>query len=142
MSTIKANYLLDASGGNTAQVNGITPTSSDGVLSLFNATGSAPVFACRAWANIDVSTGSPVLRAGGNVSSLTDVATGTVRVNFVTALEDANYAAITMCGLGTSNSGVRFNQSLNFLTTSVDVNMTSDARAGADGPQFHVAVFR
>ena len=25
MSTLKANYILDAAGGNTAQINGITP---------------------------------------------------------------------------------------------------------------------
>ena len=167
MSTIKANNIFDSAGGNTAKVNGVTPLGSENIASQaqaeagtsnttvmtplradqhvnarFSITDTAPVYACRCWANMDLSSGTPVLRASGNVSSLTDVATGVVRVNFATAMVDANYAAITMCGTGAQNSGVRFNQALNRLTTSVDVNMTSDARAGADGAEFHVAIFR
>lgn len=91
MSTIRANAILDASGGNTATINGITPIDATGVLSTFNAAGSAPVYACRAWVNFN-GTGTVAIRASGNVSSITDNGTGDYTINFATAMPDANYA--------------------------------------------------
>ena len=58
----------------------------------FNASGSAPVFACRAWVNFD-GTGTVAIRASGNVSSVTRNAEGDYTVNFTTAMPDANYSA-------------------------------------------------
>ena len=60
-------------------------------LSLFNASGSAPVYACRAWVNFN-GTGTVAINASGNVSSITDNGTGDYSVNFTTAMPDANYA--------------------------------------------------
>lgn len=60
-------------------------------LSLFNASGSAPVYACRAWVNF---AGNGVIRASGNVSSISVNGTGNYTVNFSTAMPDANYAAV------------------------------------------------
>jgi hypothetical protein len=57
----------------------------------FNASGSAPVYACRAWVNFD-GTGTVAIRASGNVSSITDNGTGDYTVNFTTAMSDANYS--------------------------------------------------
>ena len=57
----------------------------------FNAGGSAPVYACRAWVNFN-GTGTVAIRASGNVSSITDNGTGNYTVNFTTAMPDANYA--------------------------------------------------
>ena len=91
MSTIRTNAILDASGGTNATINGITPIDATGVLSTFNATGSAPVYACRAWVNFN-GTGTVAIRASGNVSSITDNGIGTYTVNFATAMPDANYA--------------------------------------------------
>lgn len=56
-----------------------------------NAGGSAPVFACRAWVNFN-GTGTPAIRSGGNVSSITDNGTGDYTVNFTTPMPDTNYA--------------------------------------------------
>jgi len=57
----------------------------------FNASGSAPVYACRAWVNFDGQTGSGnTIRASGNVSSVTRNGAGDYTVNFATALPDAN----------------------------------------------------
>ena len=58
-----------------------------------NATGSAPIFACRAWVNFD-GTGTVAIRESGNVSSITDNGTGDYTVNFTTAMVDANYAML------------------------------------------------
>lgn len=61
----------------------------------FNATGSAPVYAARAWVNFN-GTGTvgtnQTIRASGNVASVYKNATGDYTVNFTTALPDANYA--------------------------------------------------
>jgi hypothetical protein len=60
---------------------------------LFNSGyGSAAVaYGCRAWVNFN-GTGTPVIRASGNVSSITDGGTGIFTINFTTALADTNYA--------------------------------------------------
>ena len=72
----------------------VTPA---GLMSAFNKTGSAPMFACRAWVNFN-GTGTVAIRASGNVSSITDNGVGDYRVNFTTAMPDANYCPIGMCG--------------------------------------------
>jgi hypothetical protein len=59
----------------------------------FNASGSAPVYACRAWANFD-GTGAVSIRASGNVSSISDLGVGRYQANFSTAMQDANYALV------------------------------------------------
>jgi hypothetical protein len=61
------------------------------ITTALNASGSAPIFAARAWVNFD-GTGTVAIRASGNVSSITDNGTGDYTVNFTTALPDANYA--------------------------------------------------
>jgi hypothetical protein len=69
-------------------------------------TGSAPLYACRAWVNFN-GTGTVAIRASGNVSSITDNGMGDYTVNFTTAMPDANYSM--------SGSGRRpdeFNQGL------------------------------
>jgi len=46
-------------------------TDSD-ALDLFNATGSAPVYACRAWVSFNGETNPITIFDSGNVSSITD----------------------------------------------------------------------
>lgn len=57
-----------------------------------NASGDAPVYACRAWVNFN-GAGTVAIRAAGNVTSITDNGTGDYTLNFTTAIQDANYAA-------------------------------------------------
>lgn len=72
----------------TNNTNAITPLR---MREGFNASGTAPVYACRAWVNFN-GTGTVSIRASGNVSSITDRGTGLYTVNFTTAMPDANYA--------------------------------------------------
>lgn len=58
---------------------------------LTTPSGSAPLYACRAWVNFN-GTGTVAIRASGNVTSITDNGTGNYTVNFTTAMPDANYA--------------------------------------------------
>jgi len=61
------------------------------ITGALNASGSAPLYACRAWVNFN-GTGTVAIRASGNVSSITDNGTGDYTVNFATAISDANYS--------------------------------------------------
>lgn len=65
----------------------ITAAKLDGAQS-----GSAPIYAARAWVNFN-GTGTVAIRASGNVSSITDNGVGDYTVNFTTAMPDANYSA-------------------------------------------------
>ena len=93
-------FTLPGTGGNLiTDVSDLTTQ----VKSATNASGSAPIYSCRAWVNFD-GTGTPAIRASGNVSSITDNGTGDYTVNFTTALADANYATNVSCvGSSTSN---------------------------------------
>ena len=55
----------------------------------FGSVGAA--YGVRAWVNFD-GTGTPSIRASGNVSSISDNATGKYSVNLTTAMPDTNYA--------------------------------------------------
>ena len=84
-----------------------TVATAESTLAQFNASGSAPVYAARAWVNFN-GTGTVAIRASGNVSSITDNGTGDYTVNFTTAMPDANYAVsaptTTACRVNTTNS--------------------------------------
>ena len=61
--------------------------------------------ACKAWVNFN-GTGTVAIRAAYNVSSITDNGTADYRVNFTTAMPDANYVVSgTAMRNGTSGEG-------------------------------------
>lgn len=66
-------------------------TNDPAVKTALNATGSAPIYACRAWVNFN-GTGTVAIRGSGNVSSIIDNGVGNYTVNFTTAMPDANYS--------------------------------------------------
>jgi len=91
--TIASTAEAEAGTNNT---NFITPLR---MREGFNAGGSAPVYACRAWVNFDGLTGSGnTIRGSGNVSSVTRNGTGDYTINFTTAMPDANYVLNGTCG--------------------------------------------
>jgi hypothetical protein len=61
------------------------------IKTALNASGSAGIYACRAFVQFD-GTGVVAMRASGNVSSITDNGAGDYTVNFTSAMPDANYA--------------------------------------------------
>ena len=107
----------------------------------FNASGSAPVFACRAWVNFN-GTGTVAIRASGNVSSITDLGTGRYRVSFSTAMPDTNYNFV-FGGQPDADTvftqKVDFNQSLS--TTNIEM-VSGIPTAATDGKTVCVAIFR
>lgn len=113
-----------------------------------NASGSAPVYPCRAWVNFN-GTGTVAIRASGNVSSITDLGASLYRLNFATAMQDANYAVL---GTANSESGVNYGgvvtdyASGSKTTSAVDVQIScgggSAVWVNADLPICSVAIFR
>jgi hypothetical protein len=92
-STIQNTAALPLTGGTVAGNLSVT-----GNLSFNSGYGSSAVaYGCRAWVNFD-GTGTPSIRASGNVSSITDLGAGAYRTNFTTAMPDANYSATGSCG--------------------------------------------
>jgi hypothetical protein len=76
----------------------------------------ATAYGCRAWVNFN-GTGTPAIRASGNVSSITDRGTGEYTVNFTTAMPDANYCAV-LAHENIDFGGTTFIQSAAGVTTS------------------------
>ena len=64
-----------------------------GVKTALNASGTAPIYACRAWVNFNGS-GTVAIRGSGNVTDITDNGTGNYTVNFTTDMPDANYCVV------------------------------------------------
>ena len=105
----RSNNLSDLESAPTARGNlGVADDSSDpdftnnpnaaaqrglvlsAIPNVLNATGSAPMYACRAWVNFRGAS-TVVIRASGNVSSVTDQGTGDYTINFATDMEVGNY---------------------------------------------------
>lgn len=89
-------------------------------LTLFNASGSAPVFACRAWVNFN-GTGTVAIRASGNVSSITDIGVGQYTVNFATVMPDTQYSAAFSAGPFNTTVNTLL-QAHTYATTSITLN--------------------
>jgi len=113
------------------------------ITNALNASGSAPVYAARAWVNFD-GTGTPAIRASGNVSSITDNGTGDYTVNFTTAMVDANYEVNGSTG-GTSGAFCfRTSEDFTARTSSLfrvsTLNVTNLTQV--DPAQVNFAIFR
>jgi len=78
-------------------------------------SGTAPIYAARAWVNFN-GTGTVAIRGSGNVSSITDNGTGNYIVNFTTALPDVNYS--WSAGGNNRNDGVGADNSTSTYKTS------------------------
>jgi hypothetical protein len=143
-------YIDLESGGTSATANVFTLPAETGTIltsasdlatqtaAALNATGSAPIYACRAWVNFNGS-GTVAIRASGNVSSITDNNTGDYTANFTTAMPDANYAAV-----GSVSDGVnpRILGVSTLAVGSLRLKVENDAGAAADVDTACVSFFR
>lgn len=81
MSTLRVNTLQNASGAGQPAMAG----------------------AAKAWVNFN-GTGTVAIRAGFNVTSITDNGVGLYTVNFTTAMADTNYICVGMSALNDTSS--------------------------------------
>jgi hypothetical protein len=117
-----------------------TLATAESTLAQFNASGSAPVYACRAWVNFN-GTGTVAIRASGNVSSITDNGTGDYNVNFTNAMPDANYAINAQWGSGNSSVSMKAGSGQGTFTTTTANVFANQAGTAIDG-DVSVAIFR
>lgn len=110
----------------------------------FNATGSAPVYACRAWVNFN-GTGTVAIRASGNVSSITDNGVGDYTVNFATAMPDANYAVLVTGNAFNDDTAASRNNYYSGRavdSSAARVSSWDDSNAAEDASVMSVAIIR
>jgi len=114
------NTVSLATNGTTAlSIDASQNTTLAGTLTLGTATqaipsGTAPLYAARAWVNFN-GTGTVAIRASGNVTSITDNGVGQYTVNLTAAMPDANYSI----GINTDYDGVSYSvNAKTFATTS------------------------
>lgn len=127
--------LTVPAGTSTMVTNATLPTQ-------LNASGSAPIYACRAWVNFN-GTGTVAIRASGNVTSITDNGAGDYTVNFTTAMPDANYSAhASVDGSGIVSGAII--EVRNYSTNAVGIRGMNpqNGYANTDFPTFSVAIFR
>ncbi len=118
------------------------------VKTALNASGDAPIYACRAWVNFDGTTSPPTIRASGNVSSIVKNGVGDYTINFITPMPDTNYVSVFggrnnedgqgvwLCEYGDQNSqGGK-------TTTSLRVRNVDGNHRASDIGVFMVAIFR
>lgn len=103
----------------------------------------ATAYGCRAWVNFN-GTGTPAIRASGNVTSITDNGTGDYTVNFTTALTDANYCVISTGSNGSADGIIPWVANAQTAPTSSAVRIRYGDFAGTmnDASFQSVAIFR
>ena len=97
----------------------------------------ATAYGCRAWVNFN-GTGTPAIRASGNVTSLTDGGTGIYEINFTTAMPDANYASVGM----TTDNRIIGSGLVGVNTASACKISVQSSGTLVDEPYIFVAIFR
>jgi hypothetical protein len=99
----------------------------------------ATAYGCRAWVNFN-GTGTPAIRASGNVSSITDDGVGKYTVNFINSMPDTNYAVFT--GF-TTPAWDTTSHAYTYATGSVKIEAgTGTGPTYVDVSLFTVSVFR
>jgi hypothetical protein len=134
--------------GNSGSVTDVASFTSAGVFAFNSGFGSvATAYGCRAWVNFN-GTGTPAIRASGNVSSITDNGVGDYTVNFTTAMPDANYSVVCTRQVGTNSIQSRiFGQNGNTNPAAGSVRTYSfyngaGSDAAEDTAYAFVAIFR
>jgi len=141
------NATLAGTGNNIGTVTVGTLGSSVDIKASINASGSAPIYACRAWVNFN-GTGTVAIREAGNVSSLADNNTGDYTVNFSTAMPDANYCAVIFNGITSTLHGIptRGGSIVSYSNSAIRVSSyymnTTSIGVAEDGNYSMISIFR
>ena len=113
------------------------------VKTALNATGDAPVYACRAWVNFN-GTETVAIRASGNVSSIVDHGIGRYTVNFTASMPDANYSVVSNASRDTPTtpaiSGIGVNSDMAHY--GVLIRAINDGGGFVDSGTLTVAIIR
>ena len=105
----------------------------------------ATAFGVRAWLKMYWNSGTPTISGSGNVSSLTDVATGDFTINLTTALPDTVYATCVSGDEYGQSAHPSFNTgftSRGYTTSAITVNATNASGSSTDIKSVQVIVVR
>jgi hypothetical protein len=107
-----------------------------------NASGSAPMFACRAWISFS-GTGVVAVRGAGN-ATVTDNGTGLYTINFTTPMPDANYAVHVTARRAASNSSLfgTLAQGGTYTASAVQITTLTVAGTPEDADIVNVIIIR
>lgn len=120
------------------------PTSAavnDHISTRFNITGTAPMYACRAWVRFNAAG---TIDGSGNIASVTKNSTGNYTITFTTAMPDANYTVSTSTHATTSSAAAgRVIEPYDIAAGSLKVQVAaSSSGAAADSAINCVMIFR
>jgi hypothetical protein len=137
--TSSVTSVAPGTSGNALISNGSTWQSGT-IAKLSTASGSAPSYSARAWVNFN-GTGTAAIRAGGNVSSVTNVSAGLYIVNFTTAMPDANYAPLGAGGINFAGQYVSVGF-YNLTTSNMYCYVSNFGGTLTDTSEVYVAVLK
>jgi hypothetical protein len=138
------NYSFGVGASNALQISNSGTErmriDSSGNLLFNSGYGSvATAFGCRAWVNFD-GTGTPAIRASGNVTSITDNATGDYTLNLTTALTDIKYS---VAGFVNESGRIVTGRGVAFTTSAIRIgSYVASSQTLEDQSVICVAVFR
>jgi hypothetical protein len=138
-SSASNNVVLDSSGNTTLATAKIT-TLADSAGANTSTPAEIASGRAKAWVNFD-GTGTVAIRASYNVSSITDVGTGTYTINFTNALADANYAWVGSRG-GQGGTLLRDDSATYITSSSIQIETRNTAGSLTDYNYIFSAVFR
>ena len=104
-------------------------------------TSNVEVFTCKAWVNFN-GTGTVAIRGSGNVTSITDVSSSKYRVNFATAMPDANYSTTSMGDVANGANVIINSGETPPATSFIELRTYNISWAGVDSSYVFIAVFR
>ena len=113
-----------------------------GIREAFNATGTAPVYACRAWCNFDGTGTDPITPNGaGNISSITKSSTGVYVINFTTSMPSTNYSIMGTAGFNGSAPQYVHEVPSSRTVNSITINTRNSAGAINDSDSININIF-
>lgn len=113
-----------------------------GVKNHLNATGDAPISACRARVAFNATSGGVTILNSLNVSSVVRTATGKYIINFATPLPTANYALMGLCSRASTSSTNSPSLDASVVPTPTSVGiMVNNTSSGVDLDYVSIGVF-
>ena len=114
-----ATTAIAQAGVNDADI--ITPKKLRDVL---NATGGAPISACRAWVCFDSTAGGTIIRAGNNIQSIVRTSQGKFVITFIDEMPHSDYIVLT----GTRADASKNSATLNLVVSETSIESTQNAK--------------
>lgn len=138
----QARVNLDVPSGTGSGASGNWNINAASADKLSTASGLAPSYSARAWVNFN-GTGTPAIRASGNVASVYKNGTGDYTITFTTPMPDANYAVVCTGSAPSISNVVLCRFVMSQLAGSVRVLATNGSSGNAtDDPNYFVVIFR